>query len=198
MPAGRRPHQTRAIRWQIRDAVIGDSPAIAQIQVDSYRTAYAGMFPQTYLNHFTCAEQEQDWQATIGSDARDIVLVAASEGNGVIGYALTRSGVGIHLGYDSEVVALHVRSIYQRQGTGRALLCAALERLEERGCRSVMLWTLRDNRVREWYEGLNGQLIDEKQYDVDGWDIIEAAYGWENLSSLLQTLRSSVARSLAS
>jgi hypothetical protein len=37
----------------IRPAVLDDCPALARIQVDSYRTAYAHIFPQSYIDHFT-------------------------------------------------------------------------------------------------------------------------------------------------
>ena len=34
---------------EVREAVPEDSPGIARVQVDSYRTAYAGLFPEPYL-----------------------------------------------------------------------------------------------------------------------------------------------------
>jgi hypothetical protein len=36
----------------IRQANIADSAALARVQVDSYRTAYAGIFPPDCLAHF--------------------------------------------------------------------------------------------------------------------------------------------------
>jgi hypothetical protein len=48
-------------KWAVRQATIGDSCGLARVQVDSYRRAYAGIFPPSYLAHFTYEEQEQDW-----------------------------------------------------------------------------------------------------------------------------------------
>ena len=48
-------------RLNIRRATIEDSAGLARVQVDSYRAAYAGIFPPSYLAHFTYEEQEQDW-----------------------------------------------------------------------------------------------------------------------------------------
>ena len=45
----------------IRPALPADCAALAQVQVNNYRTAYAGLFPPEYLAHFNLAEQEQDW-----------------------------------------------------------------------------------------------------------------------------------------
>ena len=40
----------------IREATAADSPGLARVQVDSYRTAYAGLFPQAYLDRFSYEE----------------------------------------------------------------------------------------------------------------------------------------------
>ena len=46
----------------VRKAEVEDSAGMARVQVDSYRTAYAGIMPQDYLDHFTYEEQAQDWR----------------------------------------------------------------------------------------------------------------------------------------
>ena len=79
---------------------------------------------------------------------------------------------------------MHVRQPDQGRGTGRELLQAALAELEGRGCRSVMLWTLKGNPVRQWYERLGGRFLGEKRFQVDGWDIVEVAYGWGTIAAL--------------
>jgi hypothetical protein len=48
---------------KIRTAHPKNSASIARIQVDSYRNAYAPILPAVYLEHFTCAEQEQEWRS---------------------------------------------------------------------------------------------------------------------------------------
>ena len=169
--------------YTIRKAIIQDSREIAEIQVDSYRTAYAAFFPQAYLEHFTYEEQEQDWVDLLTSETDDILLVATSTDKQVIGYVLARARPDIFPGYDSEVIALHVRKSFQRQGIGSALLKEAVEKLKEQGCKSVMLWTLKGNPVRKWYESLQGNIIGEKSYQVDDWTIDEVAYGWEKITS---------------
>jgi len=152
--------------------------------MDSYRTAYAAFFPKAYVEHFTYEEQEQDWIDLLKSETDDILLVATSTEKQVIGYVLARARPDIFPGYDSEVIALHVRKSFQRQGVGLALLQGAVEKLEEQGCKSVMLWTLKGNPVRKWYESLQGKFIGEKSYHVDDWTIDEVAYGWEKISAL--------------
>lgn len=172
--------------FQIRPAALPDCPDIAQVQVDSYRTAYAEFFPPEHFAHLTYAEQEQDWRDWLETKTDDVLLVALSPEKDVVGYVLARAEPEVYPGYESEIVALHVRQTHQRQGIGQALLQSAANRLAARGCQSVMLWTLKDNPVRPWYERLGGQWLGEKTYPVGDWIIVEAAYGWKPLTTLLR------------
>jgi hypothetical protein len=54
----------------IRAATFNDSPAIARVQVDSYLSAYAGIFPQSYFEHFTYEEQTEDWQNLLKNEKK--------------------------------------------------------------------------------------------------------------------------------
>jgi GrpB-like predicted nucleotidyltransferase (UPF0157 family)/ribosomal protein S18 acetylase RimI-like enzyme len=175
----------RSTAYEIRQATVEDCPGLAQVQVDSYRTAYAGLFPEPYLARFSYEEQEQDWREWLTTGGEDSLLVAVSNEGRVLGYVLARADRDLLPGYDAEIVALHVRESLQRKGIGKALLGRAVEELETRGCGSVMLWTLKGNRVRRWYRRLGGKVVGEKSVRVEDWDIVEIAYGWEKLSALL-------------
>ncbi len=87
-------------------------------------------------------------------------------------------------GYDAEIIALHVVGTLRRQGVGQALLSAAVAALLDQECSSVILRTLCGNPIREWYERLQGELIGEKRYFIDDWEIVEFAHGWAELSDL--------------
>lgn len=176
---------------QIRKARFEDCSAIAQTQVDSYRNAYVGLFPPAYLDHFTVEEQTQDWKDWLAEHPDDLLLVALSADQQVMGYILARKENDIYPGYAAEVIAIHVRQVYKWQGVGRALFYDAVTSLKVGGCQSVMLWTLQKNPIREWYEKLGGKLIAEKSFAVDDWTIVEVAYGWEDLGSLQLALSSS-------
>jgi len=173
----------------IREAKLEDCRGIAEVQVDSYRAAYVGLFPPAYLAHFTYEEEEQDWHSLLTSDTSDILLVAIAADNRVIGYTLARAQPDIYLDYDAEIVALHVNRAFQQQGIGTALLTAAVTKLTEHDCKSVMLWTLQNNPNRRWYTSLQGKLIGEKAYEVDNWRIVEIAYGWDPITTLLAQLK---------
>jgi ribosomal protein S18 acetylase RimI-like enzyme len=113
---------------RIRKARLADCPGLARVQVDSYRKAYAGLFPETYLAQFLYKEQVQDWQTWLTANADDLLLVVVSDTQ-VIGYLLARAQQDIYPGYDAEILAMHVRRSHQGTGVGRALLREAVEKL---------------------------------------------------------------------
>jgi len=170
---------------QIRKATAGDSAGLARVQVDSYRTAYAGLLPAEYLARFSYEEQEQDWRRWMHEHPEDVLLVAVGEEQEVAGYALGRPGPAGIAGFDSELIALHVRGLLQRQGLGRRLVAAAAGELKQRGCRSVMLWVLEGNPARGFYERLGGRLLGRQTVTLDeGVRAVEVAYGWADIESL--------------
>ena len=170
---------------QIRRATINDSAGIARVQVDSYRTAYAGIFSPTYLEHFTVEEQMQDWYDWMMNKPRDLIYVAVADTGEVVGYALGRPGLTTIAPYESELLAMHVRQSQQRQGIGRSLFQTVAEQLQMQGCASLMLWVLEKNPARSFYEKLGGRLIGEQEIEVgEGEKAVEVAYGWQDIGEL--------------
>lgn len=171
----------------IRRARPEDSAALARVQVDSYRTAYAGILPDDYLAHFTYEEQEQDWRDLLAAGMSDSLLVAEAADGEVIGYALGRPGPIEIAPFEGELVALHIRRGHQRQGVGHALVAALVDCFTAHGCGSLMLWVLAENApARRFYERLGGQLIGKRTIELGEGDITptEVAYGWLDIRSL--------------
>jgi ribosomal protein S18 acetylase RimI-like enzyme len=172
---------------RIRRATLGDSPHLARIQVDSYRTAYAGLLPQPYLDHFTYEDQEQDWRDLLSSGGEDLLYVAETDTGQIVGYALGRHGPAGISAYDGELLALHVRPAYQRQGLGQELLAAVARQLEQSGSTSLLLWVLEGNPVRALYERLGGQVLGERDWVEESpcrFSVKEVAYGWPDIGTL--------------
>jgi ribosomal protein S18 acetylase RimI-like enzyme len=172
---------------RIRRANVHDCAALAHVQVDSYRAAYAGIFPRSYLDHFRYEEQEQDWRDLLSSGSGDVLYVAETEPGEVVGYGLGRAGPTGIPAYDGELVALHVRPAYHGQGLGRRILAAVAAELQRQGCTALMLWTLEKNPAQALYEQLGGQRIGEKAWDgnqVFGTEVTEVAYGWPDAGAL--------------
>jgi ribosomal protein S18 acetylase RimI-like enzyme len=91
--------------------------------------------------------------------------------------------------YPFELQTIYLLAEHQRQGTGRRLMQAAVERLQQRSVPAFLLWVLAANLpARRFYEGLGGQLIREQTVPIGGADLEEVAYGWSNLQALLSQL----------
>jgi ribosomal protein S18 acetylase RimI-like enzyme len=158
------------------------------VQVDSYRTAYANLLPKEYLDHFTYEEQEQDWRYLISTSSNDILYLAEADSGEVAGYALGRAQGTDDGVYRSELVALHVRAVYQGQGVGHDLVGAMARHLRAAGVPSLMLWVLEGNPARGFYERLGGRLFAEQKVNLgeeeDGFEFTEVAYGWPDMDIL--------------
>jgi len=171
----------------IRKANINDNVGLAKVQVDSYRRTYQDIFPAAYLDHFTYEEQERDWYTLLTSDRKDVLCVAANEINEIIGYALGTPNDDEVPPYESELVALHVKYKYQKQGLGKQLFAAVSDELEKIGYKSLFLWVLADNPACAFYEKLGGVIVSEKTWQNNKHfktQIYEVAYGWLDIKCL--------------
>jgi len=168
-------------RFQIRRAQKTDAVQIAHVQVDSYLSAYKDLLPEQYLANFTYEEQERDWSTWQSDHQEDILLVAEDEGV-VIGYALSRELRDEH-GW-GEVAALHVSPSLKRKGVGKALFAESARELQERGCCSLLIWTLEGNPSRGFYEHLGGKLNGTKHWIIEelDFDKVEVCYRWEDIT----------------
>jgi len=169
------PDQQATGKLRIRHAQYTDAVQIAHVQVDSYLSAYKDLLPKEYLANFTYEEQEKDWSVWQSDRPEDILLVAEDEGV-VIGYALSRElrdepGCG-------EVAALHVSPSLKRRGVGKALFAESARKLQDRGCCSLLIWTLEGNPSRGFYEHLGGKLNGTKHWVIEelDFDQIEVCY----------------------
>ena len=110
----------------------------AYVHLKAWHEAYAGLIPAAYLD--TVTEEKCLRIARRYPDN----LLAAMDGDRVIGFA----GYGAYredtLPDTGEIFALYVLREYWGTGAGRLLMEEALRRL--RGFSAAVLWVLRDNR----------------------------------------------------
>lgn len=176
----------------IRPAAPSDSRGIARIQVDSYRSAYEGLLPSAYLEHFTYEEQEEDWNAWLSSRSEQILLVAEYSSAGVIGYALSEPTLDRRSSHDAELLALHVGRASRGQGVGTQLVAATVRELERCQCVSLCLWVLERNPARLFYEKLGGKEVGRRPWvnnEYFGTRVVEVEYGWPDVGCLRRAIQ---------
>jgi GNAT superfamily N-acetyltransferase len=171
----------------IRQAESKDASALGHVQVTSWRSAFRGIADDHYLDHQVSAEdQANDWLEIL-ADSEQVVYVAEKQGK-VIGYAWAHREDDETIGWDAELISMHLFPEHKRQGIGRKLMAAAAVRLKELGCGSLYLWVLEENHPsRRFYESLGGQPAGKHQITLGEKELTEVAYGWSDISQLENT-----------
>lgn len=166
----------------VRDLVLDDCEAVAEVRVSGWRAAYAGLVPQSYLDALdaaTDAARRREF-LTGGGDAAAVTNVVAEDATGVVGWAAygPYREAGGRVAGTCELYAIYVRPELVGTGTGRALLTEVLERVSGAGFAEIRLWVLKENaRARRFYEAA-GFVFDgaEEPWEVDGAVVPEVRY----------------------
>ena len=169
----------------IREAQPSDAPAIAAVHVESWRSAYAGLLPDSVLVRMSIETHTAQWARTLGRRRnRDTVLVADIPGLGIAGFGSCGPARERRLPHRGEIYTLYVDPGHQYQGIGRQLLNGLLDSLVARGVDSALAWVLAENPSRFFYESMGGRRVAER--DEALWNMVlhEAAYGWTDLAGL--------------
>jgi ribosomal protein S18 acetylase RimI-like enzyme len=167
----------------IRPAQPADARGIARLDIETWRTTYAGVLSAAYLVGLSERRREAGWRSVILREPRDVRVAADSVG-AILGFGSCGPNRGDR-SYAGEVFTLYVAPDWQNQGIGRRLLIALFRRLVAAGRRSAILWVLRDNPSRFFYERLGGHQVSRRRLAVGGAAIEATAYGWRDLPGFL-------------
>jgi len=177
---------------RIRRAQKTDASAIGRVHVETWRSAYAGLLPDTMLARMSDVRQSAWWSRALGepAEARGI-FVAEDDDMGVVGFGSCGPVREHPEGLDGtearvgEVYTLYVEPDFQNQGLGRRLLDAMFRQLHADGFDTAILWMLADNPTRFFYEGLGGATVGRRADRLAGTDVEEVAYAWRDLDAPL-------------
>lgn len=156
----------------VRIAWADDAPAIAEVQLRTWRETYAGVVPAEALP--TDVEgAAAAWRASLTKprDARNRVLVAL-ERNTVVGFAITSpaSDPDCDPVADAELSELNVDPAKRGQGHGSRLLQAAVDTMQADRFTRVVLWAIASDDVLRGFLGDAGWAPDQahRELDLDG------------------------------
>jgi len=168
----------------IRTARPGDARRIARLDVETWRATYAGILATPFLVGLSAQRRELGWATVIEREPRDVRVAVDGEGN-ILGFgSCGRCRAGAE--FSGEVFTLYVAPDWQNQGIGRRLLLALFERLVAQGCGSAIIWVLRDNPGRFFYQRLGGKEVRHKTFTVGGKRTEAAGYAWRDLPRFLE------------
>ncbi len=163
----------------IRPAEIDDAPAIARVHVDTWRTTYGGIIPQSYLDTMTVQNRTFVWVRLLERREQAFTtLVSEDHDRRVIGFVTAGPLRHKDDRYQAEISSLYVLRSHQRSNHGRRLFLAAANRLSLRGLNGLFVWVLADNPSRPFYESLGGEVVAETERSFAGTALKELGYGW--------------------
>ena len=172
----------------IRKARIEDAAGIANVQISSWRTTYPGIVPDTYLKNMDPGERKARWHRVLSENKTTTVI--AEDGNGrIVGFANGGTERTQRYGYDGELYAFYILKEYQRQGIGKKLIKQFTEELQAEDFEKILVWVLKENPSRRFYESLDPKNIGKQMITIGGLDLIEVAYGWPNIVELYNKLQ---------
>lgn len=127
----------------IRTALLGDADTIAEIHVEAWRKAYAGIVPADHLAALSKPQRATGWRKTLEAKPGCILLWEKNDAvQGWICFGQSRDRGDANEG---EIYALYVRPDYWRHGAGRELARAGERELWTLGCTQIVLWVLERN-----------------------------------------------------
>ncbi|MGK7937920.1 MAG: N-acetyltransferase family protein, partial [Xenococcaceae cyanobacterium] len=133
----------------IREAKLEDAEAIARVHVDSWRTTYQGIIPESYIAKRSYQKRKESWKKRLSDnqeqDRQHFVYVVKNNTGQIVAFAdggLARNGDSI---YQGELYAIYILEAYQRQGIGKNLVKTMAEKLSQSGLNSMLVWVLEDN-----------------------------------------------------
>ncbi|MDE3082435.1 MAG: GNAT family N-acetyltransferase [Acidobacteriota bacterium] len=166
----------RASSVTLRAASDADALAVATIHLATWRAAYRGIIPDSYLDGLD--EETRASRYTFDSTSPDDPQTwIALEGEEIVGFVSLGPARDDEL-KRGEVYALYVAPRSWRLGIGSILMARAEEELRGRGFTGALLWVLRDNdRGRRFYEASDWRFDGhELVAQFDGHDVVEVRY----------------------
>jgi len=173
---------------KIRPARVSDADGIAHVHVESWRSTYEGIIAEDFLADLSEERRADRWRENLNDQNPKIcIFIVEDENEQIVGVASGGPQRDPQLNYDGELYAIYLLEKVQRHGLGSRLVHTVADHLVANGFNSLLVWVLEDNPSRRFYEALGGKYVSKKTIAIGEQELIEVAYGWRNLHTLLET-----------
>lgn len=164
----------------IRPAVLKDVTGIARVHVDVWRSTYAGIVPDQYLEKLCYENREAMWRSIMEQNQQGSHLLVAVRGSGVIGFSSAGKYRGDGLNHDliGELYAIYLRAENHGKGLGRQLFRQSFQILKGAGFKEIRLWALEDNPTCRFYRRMRGVETEHKMESFGDKKLKEILFTW--------------------
>jgi len=139
----------------IRRAIPDDAVALAKVHVDSWRSAYRGLVPDSHLDSLDYDRRAERFRESLTAGVGDTYVVEDEQG--VLGFFTVGACrdpelAGVPVG---EIWGIYLAPAYWRQGIGTLLCQRSEEILASWNYNQAVLWVFEGNRAaRSFYEAM--------------------------------------------
>jgi len=139
----------------IRLATPDDADALARAHIDSWRSAYRGLVPDSHLAKLDYAKRAEHFSTALTEHSEETYL--AEENGEVLGFLTVGEcrDADVNRRETGEIWGIYLAPAHWRKGVGRALCQYGERLLKSRGHTEAALWVFRANeQATRFYEAM--------------------------------------------
>jgi len=172
---------------KIREATMQDAQGIGKVHVDSWRTTYKDIIPDSFLNNLSYEQRTELWKKNI-TRKDNYVLVVESELGEIVGFATASTRETNDVPYSSDLTSIYLLEECQGKGIGKQLLKELFIFFKKKNHQSIFVEVLAENKTRYFYEYYGAEYVKTVQINIGGKVLEEFVYVWKTIDKVLETL----------
>ena len=158
----------------IRKATKNDSAEMASVHIASWKETYRGVIDEDFLDILDIDQRKEEWDR--GFKNNHLVAFVSIHQGAIVGFIAGGPPRNFRGDFDSEIYAIYLLKKFQRRRIGYKMYQAfVLNLLADK----ILVWVLRDNPSKVFYEKVGGSIIDQKNISIGGKTLVELAYSIE-------------------
>lgn len=156
-----------------------DIPAVIDIQIRGWQTAYKGIIDDSYLAAMNREERIQKRE----QDYLDSSFIVAESAGNIVGfcrYIDTNTYTPEVENADCELMAIYVDPDLKRKGIGKNLFEYATADFLKKNKKKMVLWCLKDNTPSKiFYKKMGGRMIKERPIKINQKNYAEVCFAYD-------------------
>lgn len=169
---------------RIRKAEYDDASGIAKVHVDSWRTTYEGIMPDSFLKSLSYGKRTDLWKDNIAVK-EDYIVVAVTDEGTIIGFGTASKRATNLVEKSGDLTSIYLLEEYQGQGIGKMLLKELFLHFKQLDYERIFVEVLEANETRYFYEYYGAELIKTVEIKIDGSLLKELVYEWKDIDAVL-------------